>query len=84
MSNTAHNGFHISVEVVQDSLGRPSPCALVKVSAAEEGGAPLFTIFAAVEFKLDKDAEAYGFEMGKRWIDARLRPNPSPFERPSS
>lgn len=83
MFTSRHNGFLISVEVASRSPGSPSRCALVKVSAAEED-APLFTIFATVQFKLDKDAEAYGVEMGKRWIDARLRSDLSPFERLST
>lgn len=76
MSSRPYKGFFIAVEVVPRSLGSLFLSPVVKVSAEGEGAA-IATIFDTAYFRLNKDAEAYGFKLGEKWIDTRLDPSKS-------
>jgi hypothetical protein len=71
MSSQPYKGFFISVEGIPYAAGTFLRCPLIKISAEEEG-ATVVMLFSTDEFRLEKDAEDYGFQIGERWIDAHL------------
>jgi hypothetical protein len=69
MVRSAYNGFIISVQPVVtpiENTRRP----VTKISVVD-GGEAIVCLYSTAEFTTDRDAEAYGFQMGKSWIDER-------------
>ena len=73
MSGQCYRGFYIAVEGVKYAVGTPSRCPLIKITSEKEGDGTVVMLFSTDEFRLEKDAEAYGFQTGARWIDIYLR-----------
>ena len=73
MSGQRYRGFYIAVEGVKYAVGTPSQCPLIKITSESEADGTVIMLFSTDEFRLEKDAEAYGFQMGARWIDTHLR-----------
>ena len=69
MSISAYNGFFISARAVVAPIGG-SRTPMIKISATAEGDA-IMCLYSTGEFSTDKDAEADGIQMGKKWIDGR-------------
>jgi len=76
MSRQPHKGFFISVEGIRDAVATFLLTPVIRISAAQEGGAIAATLFSSEKFRLEKDVEAYGLHLGMNWIDAHLEATP--------
>jgi hypothetical protein len=73
MAGQFYRGFFVAVEGVKYAVGTPSRCPLVKIASERQGDQTVVMLFSTEEFRLENDAEAYGLQMGARWIDTHLR-----------
>jgi hypothetical protein len=66
-----HKNYRISVHAIPDAVD--STLFVPRVDISLKDGKPILAMMSTQPFAAKPDAEKCGFEMGKNWIDERLK-----------
>ena len=65
-----HKNYCISVQAIPDKFDRFDAASFApEVDISATGGKPIMKLINTQPFTTESEAEAYGFEMAKKWVD---------------
>jgi hypothetical protein len=77
MAVLRYNDHYISVFLTPDKSGASSCIPFVEIRHKHDHG-PMARLTPSEAFASELDASAYGFKMGKQWIDEKLAADKAP------
>ena len=63
----AHKSYHISIHTIPDTFEKT--LFVSKIDISSKDGESIMNIATSHAFAAESDAQVFGFQMGKNWID---------------